>query len=83
MGGRFEKKYFSYIVAVPNFIGGGNQNTRRIPSTGSRSLQICIVIRQGCIEYTSPRMRIEFTLCISTFVKFRIFKLMKYIFCPL
>jgi hypothetical protein len=31
MSGRFEKKYFSYIVAVPNFIGGVNQNTRRIP----------------------------------------------------
>jgi hypothetical protein len=37
IGTRFVEQYFSYIVAV-SFIGGGNQNTRRIPPTCRKSL---------------------------------------------
>ena len=34
---RHFQKYFSYIVVV-SFIGGGNRNTKRKPSTGRKSL---------------------------------------------
>jgi len=40
---------------VVSFIGGGNQSTRRKPSTCRKSMTICIT--SFCIGYTSPEVR--------------------------